>query len=82
MDLRETVEMMLSDKYAERLAAEYYQLEIRYIALAKAIRDYERGEASVEIGCNIRMLREQLDLMAKYLSVLELRCEIEGVKLC
>lgn len=80
MELKDTVKLMLSEKYAERLQAEYYQLEYRYLALAKALREYEQGER-VELGCSVRMLKEQLDIMGKYLTVLELRCEVEGIQL-
>ena len=81
MELRDTVEMMLSEDYRERFKAEYYQLEIRYRKLATMITNYECGRLDFEPKCNIRMLREQRDLMGKLLGILELRGEIEGILL-
>lgn len=81
MELRDTIALMESADYKERFKAEYYQLEIRYRKLDRMIKDYEAGTLDFEPTCNIRMLKEQRDLMGKLLGVLELRAEIEGIML-
>lgn len=81
MDLRETIALMESADYKDRFKAEYYQLENRYRKLAAMISKYERGELDFEPACNIRLLKEQRDLMGKLLGLLELRAEIEGIML-
>lgn len=79
MQLKDAIELMLSADYTDRFKAEYYQLENRYRSLAQMISKYERGVLEFEPKCNVRMLKEQRDLMGKLLSVLELRAEIEGI---
>lgn len=81
MELRDTIALMESADYKDRFKAEYYQLEIRYRKLATMISKHERGELDHTLPCNIRMLKEQRDLMGKLLGVLELRAEIEGIML-
>lgn len=81
MELRDTIALMESADYKDRFKAEYYQLEIRYRKLDRMIKGYEAGTLDFEPKCNIRMLKEQRDLMGKLLCVLELRAEIEGIAL-
>lgn len=47
MELKDTVDMMLSNDYMERLKAEYYQAEIRYYALGKMLSDWDGSCKSV-----------------------------------
>jgi lysozyme family protein len=45
MELKETVEMMLSDDYKERFRAEYNQLDIRCNKLRSMLKRWDSGGA-------------------------------------
>lgn len=85
MELKDTVQGMLSDNYKERLVAEYQQLKIRITKLkkyynklmaARLISDTPR-----EPEYEVELLGRQLGPMEEYLKVLELRAEIEHIDL-
>ena len=92
VEFKDTIEMMQSEDYKERFKAEYYQTKIRYERL-KAFNNkieaanetlYYRDNVRVEMprhDCPERLLLEQQSVMGNYLHVLEVRAEIEGVKL-
>ena len=81
MDLRSTVEMMLSSDYKERFRAEYYQTKIRYEKLHRMVTKYEDGTLNFTPNCSIDLLKQQKRHMGEYLHDLEIRAEIEGVNL-
>lgn len=67
MDLKGTVDLMLSDSWKDRLAAEYWQTRIRLTKLKQAEH---------------RPLKDmQVEIMEKYLDVLRARAEYENVNL-
>lgn len=85
-DLKDTVEYMTSDDYQKRFVAEYTQTKIRHDKL-KAFCDkielaevYRIGTAPKH-NCPLNILREQLRVMATYLSVMEKRAIIENIDL-
>ena len=79
MKLNETVELMNSDDFKDRMKAEYYQLERRCNGLAKMIIDYKNNELSFTPTTPIEILQGQLLNMLGYKSQLEYRCAIECV---
>ena len=81
MELKETVNLMLSDDYKERFAAEYWQTKIRYQRLHKMLTKFEAGKLGFELKCPAGMLKEQKRQMGEYLHTLEIRAEIEGIDL-
>ncbi len=81
MDLRSTVEMMLSSDYKERFRAEYFQAKIRYEKLHRMTILYEAGTLSFTPFCSLALLKEQKTAMGNYLHALEVRAEIEKVDL-
>lgn len=81
MELKDTIEMMNSDDYVERFKAEYYQTKIRYEKLHKMIIKYEAGTLDFDPTCSIEILKHQKSYMGQYLYCLEVRAEIEGIKL-
>ena len=91
MTLLETVDMMNSPDYKERFKAEYYQTKIRYERLKSfntkieaARRTQYFNTKAMEMpkhDCPDDMLIEQQNIMGQYLHLLEVRAEIEGVKL-
>lgn len=81
MELRDTVEMMNSSDYKERFKAEYYQTKIRYEKLHRMCIRYEAGTLDFTPNCSLELLKEQKAAMGNYLCCLEVRAEIEGIKL-
>lgn len=79
MELKDTVEMMLSDDYKERVKAEYYQLTNRIKGLEKMLENWELGKLSFEPESPKKLYKEQLVGMKKYAASLQLRMDIEGI---
>ena len=81
MTLADTVELMNSEKYKERFAAEYWQTKIRYDKLHKMLVRYEAGTLPFTFTCPVEVLRGQAHHMGNYLTQLEIRAEIEDIDL-
>lgn len=81
MDMRDTVEMMNSEDYKQRFKAEYYQTKIRYEKLHQMCVKYEAGTLDFTPTCSLGLLKAQKAAMGQYLYCLEIRAEIEGIKL-
>ena len=81
MELLDTVELMVSDDYKNRMKAEYLQTKIRYDKLHKMIVKYESNTLDFEPSCSLDLLKKQASAMGQYLYCLECRAEIEGIKL-
>ena len=43
VDIKDTVDLMISPDYKERFRAEYYQLKLRYNKLKAMLKDWEDG---------------------------------------
>jgi hypothetical protein len=81
MELMDTVNIMNSSDYKERFAAEYWQTKIRYDKLHKMCTKYEAGTLDFTPDCPLDLLKQQKKAMGEYLHCLEVRAEIECVKL-
>ena len=81
MELLDTVELMVSDDYKNRMKAEYLQTKIRYDKLHKMIVKYESNTLDFEPSCSLELLKKQESAMGQYLYYLECRAEIEGIEL-
>lgn len=85
MELKETIDLMLSSNYKERFIAEYRQTKIRYEKLKNFCNKIEvetmLGKEVTKHDCPLQLLREQQKYMGLYLSVLEKRALIENIKL-
>ena len=81
MELLDTVELMVSDDYKNRMKAEYLQTKIRYDKLHKMIVKYESNTLDFEPSCSLDLLKKQASAMVQYLYYLECRAEIEGIEL-
>lgn len=81
MELKDTVQMMVSEDYKERFKAEYYQLKIRYKKLKAMVEKWDSGFLDFEPSCPRDWYDTQLQAMFDYLSVLEDRADLEGVAL-
>ena len=73
------------ESYKERMIIEYNQLKERYIKLKNFCNKIEaaqiKGTLEPVHDCPLAMLREQQNVMGKYLHLLELRSHIENVDL-
>ena len=81
MELKDTINIMNSSDYKERFAAEYWQTKIRYNKLHAMCTKYEAGTLDFTPDCSLELLKEQKSAMGQYLHCLEVRAEIEGIKL-
>jgi hypothetical protein len=80
-DLKETVDLMLSEDYKDRFKAEFYQLKIRHDKLKIMLDKWDNGELDFKPTCPREMYDKQLAGMAQYLDVLADRAEIEHIVL-
>lgn len=80
-ELKDTIDLMCSEDYKERFKAEYIQLKIRCDKLQDMLADYLAGKLKFEPICPYYVLRKQLDHMAEYLYILEVRAQLEGIEL-
>lgn len=80
-DLKDTIELMTSEDFKDRFKAEYYQTKIRHDKLHKMVVKMDAGTLDFEPTCGIDLFKEQLGYMSKYLYVLEVRAQIEGIEL-
>lgn len=79
MELKDTVEMMLSDDYKERFKAEYWQLKIRHDKLQKMVDNWDNLDFTPTCGRTIYVY--QLWAMEDYMALLRDRAKQEEVEL-
>lgn len=85
-NLKDTINLMISDDYKERFKAEYQQTKIRYEKLKDFCNRIEAANTALGIeepnhDCPFWLLRRQQTQMDEYLHTLELRALIEEVDL-
>ncbi len=73
MKLKDTVELMLSDDFRDRLKAEYEQLNIRIQKLEAAIEHWTRDKNKLNRPVYLPLLRRQMHHMKAYRKVLSER---------
>lgn len=81
MELKDTIEGMLSDDYKERFKAEYKQLIIRLDRLNKIINEMEEDKLAARSICSFAALKAQSKYMKDYANVLRYRARDEGINL-
>lgn len=81
VELKDTVELMLSEDYKERFVAEYRQVKIRLDKLERMLVKLSEGKLPFKPSCPISMLKWQCAVMKQYLGVLEERARVEGIVL-
>jgi len=79
MELKDTVEMMLSADYKERFKAEYWQLKIRHDKLQKMVDNWDKLDFTPT--CPYSTYVYQLIAMEDYLMRLKYRAVLEEVEL-
>ena len=78
-ELKETVALMTSADYKERFAAEYYQLETRYLKLRNMCKKWDNKVLEFTPTCSRLTYEKQLVAMEHYLTVLIKRAKVEKV---
>ena len=81
MELKDTIELMTSGNYVDRFQAEYLQTKIRYEKLHRLLVKHDAGTLDFTPSCPIELLKHQAKMMGQYLYDLEVRAEIENIKL-
>ena len=81
MKLQDTIELMNSSDFKDRVKAEYYQLKIRHENLSKLLKRYREGTLDFVPNCSYDLLHTQLVYMECYMKVLEERAKIEDIDL-
>lgn len=81
MELKDTIEMMVSVDYKDRFKAEYLQLKIRMTGLSNMLKKYKAGTLTFKPSCSYDLLNGQLKSMEMYAKYLEERAEIENIEL-
>lgn len=77
MELKDTIEDMISDNYIRRYKAEYNQVCIRISKLVDYLKYYKASDNSIEI----ELKAQQLNAMTQYKNILELRANIDKIDL-
>ena len=77
-ELKDTVELMLSDNYKDRLKAETMQTAIRTYKLADMLSKWDA--LPFKPTCPKELLEGQITGMLIYLAKLTKRCEMEGIE--
>ena len=67
--------------YQERMKKEYDELKDRYIKLNQIIIKADKGEFDFELSCPLILLKQQRNVMKRYLDILEKRGFYEGLEL-
>ena len=75
MELKDTIEDMISDNYIRRYKAEYNQVCIRISKLVDYLKYYKASDNSIEI----ELKAQQLNAMIQYKNILELRANIDKI---
>lgn len=81
MRLSDTIDLMGSPDYRDRMKAEYLQVKIRRDALHEMCVKYEAGTLKFEPTCSPELLKKQETIMNQYLYLLEIRASLEGIVL-
>lgn len=79
MELKDTVNDMLSSDYKARFIAEYNQLIIRSRSLKNIIDKAENGKLDFSLTCPVELLKSQYSAMVRYTGILIERASLEGV---
>ena len=70
MELKDTVELMVSDDWKKRLQGEYYQVKIRKEALGERLRNMQGKSFTIDDAGEMNLLRRQYAAMNHYQTIL------------
>ena len=78
-ELKDTINLMLSDNYIDRFKAEYYQLLIRYDKLKYMVAHW--NDLDFVPICDKQIYNAQLQYMLSYIYLLQTRAIEENIQL-
>lgn len=78
--LKDTVELMCSTDYIDRLKAEYFQVKIRLEGLTAMLDKWEKNELPFTPKGPKAIYLEQKRSMSDYMDMLKARLDIENVE--
>lgn len=81
MELKDTIQQMLSEDYRDRFKAEYYQVKIRYDKLVDMLDRWDKGQILFPPTCPRELLWRQVTVMEDYMDLLIERSIVEGIDL-
>ena len=81
IDMLDTIPLMKSIDFKDRVKAEYRQLKIRHDGLSKMLEKYREGTLDFTPNCSYDLLHTQLVYMEGYMRILEERAVIEDIEL-
>lgn len=81
MELKDTIQQMLSEDYKDRFKAEYYQVKIRYDKLVDMLDRWDKGQLLFSPTCPRELLWRQVTVMEDYMDLLIERSIAEGIDL-
>lgn len=81
MELKDTIEMMVSEDYKERFKAEYCQAKIRYGKLKYMLERWDNGLLDFTPTCPRSTYDMQIRAMSDYIAVIEARALMENIEL-
>lgn len=81
MELKNTIEMMISEDHKERLKAEFLQLQIRITGLERMLKKYKEGTLDFKPNCSYELLYKQLVFMKAYEDTLYIRLIEENINI-
>ena len=79
MELKDTIELMISYNYNDRFTAEYYKLEVRIDKLQTMLKKYKNNQLDFVPKCSYELLNKQLKAMIQYRDCLLERSIIEDI---
>lgn len=81
MELKDTIDMMVSEDYKERFKAEYCQVKIRYGKLKYMLEKWDNEPHDFTPTCPRSTYDMQIRAMSDYIAVLEARAVMEDITL-
>lgn len=81
MQLKDTINLMCSEDYQERMLAEYQQTYIRFVNLRRLIVEYAQGKLDYTPKHSLEMLQLKFNAMGDYLEILFTMLLKEGIPL-
>lgn len=81
MELKDTVQQMLSEDYKDIFKAEYYQVKIRYDKLVDMLDRWDKGQLLFSPTCPRELFWRQVTVMEDYMDLLIERSIAEGIDL-
>lgn len=81
LTLEDTIPLMKSECFKDRLRAEYWQTAIRYQKLLKTIVAYHNGSIGYIPRVSLEDCKKQAEVMSAYLAILSEQAKVDGADL-